>query len=131
MQANDLSLSAHNPILIYSLLAFYGLLTVIMLVYVQTRFRHANRMLKVLATEWTTADTRHAGFVGKAQEQIAKLSVPAPVPVVSKSATVNFDTRNQVVAMGKKGFGAAEIAKTCGLQEGDVEVLLGMSRLQK
>jgi len=64
-------------------------------------------------------------------EKAAKLSVPAPVPVASKSATVNFDTRNQVVAMGKKGFGAAEIAKTCGLQEGDVEVLLGMSRLQK
>ena len=129
MQANDLNLSIHNPILIYSFLALYGLLTVVLLVYVQAKFRSATKVLQILQTEWDSADSRHAGFVGRAQEQIAKLAVPAAVPV--KSASVNFDTRNQVVAMGKKGFTAIEIAKTCSLQEGDVDVLLGMARLQK
>lgn len=130
MQANDLNLSVHNPILIYSFLALYGLLTVVLLVYVQSKFRYATKVLRVLQTEWDSAESRHAGFVGRAQEQIAKLAVPAVAAPV-KSASINFDTRNQVVAMGKKGFTATEIAKTCGLQEGDVEVLMGMSRLQK
>ena len=129
MQANALNLSIHNPILIYSFLALYGLLTVTILVYVQTKFRYATKVLRILQTEWDAAESRHAGFVGKAQEQIAKISVPVAAP--SKPAPVSFDTRNQVVAMGKKGFTAIDIAKTCGLQEGDVEVLLGMARLQK
>ena len=130
MQANDLSLSLHSPVLIYSFLALYGLMTVMLLVYVQSKFRHAAKLLQALQVEWSTADTRHAGFVGKAQQQIAKLSGPAPTKVAVTSS-VNLDTRNQVVAMGKKGFTAADIARTCGLQEGDVEVLLGIARLQK
>jgi hypothetical protein len=129
VQANDLNLSIHSPILIYSFLALYGLLTILILVYVQTKFRSATKILEILQTEWDTADSRHAGFVGKAQEQIAKLAAPAPSP--SKPASINFDMRNQVVAMGKKGFTAIDIAKTCGLQEADVEVLLGMTRLQQ
>ena len=131
MQANDLNLSIHSPILIYSFLALYGLMTVTLLVYVQSRFRESAKLLQALQAEWSTADTRHAGLVGKAQEQIAKLSAPAPAANPVQTSSVNLDIRNQVVAMGKKGFTAAEIAKTCGLQEGDVEVLLGMARLQK
>jgi hypothetical protein len=131
VQANDLSLSVHNPILVYSFLALYGLVTVGLMVYVQTKFRQAAKVLASLQTEWSTADMRHAGFVGKAQEQIAKLAVPAPVPSPVKMASINLDTRNQVVAMGKKGFTASEIARTCGLQEGDVDVLLGIAKLQR
>ncbi len=131
MLANDLNLSIHSPILIYSFLALYGLMTVVVLVYVQTNFRHAAKVLQSLQVEWSTADTRHAGFVGKAQEQMAKLAAPVPSSNPAKTSSVNGDIRNQVVAMGKKGFTATEIAKTCGLQEGDVEVLLGVARLQK
>ena len=131
MQANDLNLSIHSPILIYSFLALYGLMTVTLLVYVQSKFRHAAKVLQALQAEWSSADTRHAGFVGKAQEQIAKLSTPTPATNPVKTSSVNVDIRNQIVAMGKKGFTATEIAKTCGMQEGDVEVLLGMARLQK
>ena len=58
-------------------------------------------------------------------------STPTPATNPVKASSVNIDIRNQVVAMGKKGFTATEIAKTCGMQEGDVEVLLGMARLQK
>ncbi len=131
MQANDLNLSIHSPILIYSFLALYGLMTVTLLLYVQSKFRHATKVLQALQLEWSSADTRHAGFVGKAQEQIAKLATPAPATNPLKTSSVNVDTRTQVIAMGKKGFTAPEIARTCGLQEGDVEVLLGIARLQK
>jgi hypothetical protein len=129
--ANDLNLSIHNPILIYTFLALYGLLTLTMLAYVHTRFRSATSVLKTLQVEWDSAESRHAGFVGKAQEQISKLAVPAvPMVPVVKNAAVSFDMRNQVIAMGKKGFKALEIAKSCGLHEGEVDVLLGMARLQ-
>jgi hypothetical protein len=106
-------------------------MTITLALYVQQKFRHAAKVLQALQTEWSSADTRHAGFVGRAQEQIAKLSAPAPAAKPVKTSTVSLDIRNQVIAMGKKGFTAPEIAKTCGLQEGDVEVLLGMARLQK
>lgn len=132
MLANDLNLSVHNPILIYSFLALYGLLTVLILFYVQGRFRQSNRALKTLMTEWSQAETRHAGFVGQAQEQISKLAVPTPAPTFfARRDGIGFDVRNQVVAMAKRGLGATEIARSCGLQEGDVEVLLGMARLQR
>ena len=48
MQANDLNLSIHSPILIYSFLALYGLMTVTLLVYVQSKFRHAAKVLQAL-----------------------------------------------------------------------------------
>ena len=131
MQANDLSLSAHNPVLIYTVLALYGLLTIAVLAYVRTRFRTATGILKTLQVEWDNAESRHAGFVGKAQEQIAKLAVPAPVVAAVKNVGLSFDLRNQVVAMGKKGFKPLEIARSCGLHEGEVDVLLSMARLLK
>ncbi len=131
MQANDLSLSVHNPMLIYTVLALYGLLTITVLAYVRTRFRTATGILKTLQVEWDNAESRHAGFVGKAQEQIAKLAVPAPVVAAVKNVGLSFDLRNQVVAMGKKGFKSLEIARSCGLHEGEVDVLLSMARLQK
>lgn len=133
MLANDLSLSIRNPILIYSLLALYGLLTVLILTYVHAKFRVATKTLKLLQTEWSSAESRHANFVGVAQEHLSKLTVPAP-PVaapVARTAAVGFDTRNQVVAMAKRGMVITDIARTCGLHEGEVEVLLGMARLGK
>ena len=129
MLANDSSLSIHNPILIYSFLAVYGLLTVAILAYVHAKFRFATKALSMLNAEWKSAEAMHAGIVGKAQAQISKLSVPVPPPV--KQASVSGDMRKQVVAMGKKGLRAIEIAKACGLHEGEVDVLLGMARLQR
>ena len=129
MLANDSSLSIHNPILIYSFLAVYGMLTVAILAYVHAKFRFATKALSMLSTEWKSAEAMHVGFVGKAQEQISKLSVPV-TPTVAKHASVSGDMRKQVVAMGKKGLGAIDIAKACGLHEGEVDVLLGMARLQ-
>lgn len=132
MLANDSNLSLHNPILIYSLFVLYGLLTVLILTYVYAKFRVATKTLNLLQTEWSAAESRHAGFVGAAQEHLSKLTVPAPVPAVAvRHAPVNFDVRNQVVAMAKRGIAPAEIGRVCGLHEGEVEVLLGMVRLQR
>jgi hypothetical protein len=131
MPANDLNLSIHNPILIYSFLALHGLLTVLVLTYVHAKFRTTARTLKLLSSEWQSAESRHVGFVGAAQEQLSKLTVPPPPAVPVRNAAVNFDVRNQVVAMAKRGVAAPEIARSCGLHEGEVEVLLGMARLQR
>src|SRR6185295_9967737 len=124
--ANDLSLSIRNPILIYSFLALYGVLTVVILMYVHAKFRVASKMVKLLQTEWTSAESRHANFVGAAQEHLSKLAVPAPAPVQALPArmaqmarsAVGFDVRNQVVTMAKRGIGIADIARNCGLHEG-------------
>jgi hypothetical protein len=130
--ANDLKLSIHNPILIYSFLALYGMLTVVILTYVHTKFRTTAKTLKLLATEWESADSRHAGFVGAAQEQLSRLTIAPPVQALPVRATaVNFDLRNQIVAMAKRGIASPEIARSCGLHEGEVEVVLGMVRIQR
>ena len=133
MLANDLSLSIRNPILIYSFLALYGLLTVLILTYVHAKFRVASKTLRLLQTEWMTAESKHSIFVGRAQEQLSKLSVAAPVPVAvpAAKAPVGFDIRHHVVTMAKRGIAIADIARNCGLHEGEVEVVLGMARLQQ
>lgn len=133
MLANDLNLSIHNPLLIYSFLALYGLLTVVILLYVSSRFRGANRTLKALQAEWAKAESNHSDFVGAARQHLAKLSTPPPTPAlpVARTTVVGFDVRNQVGAMAKRGIGIADIARNCGLHEGEVEVLLGMTRLAK
>ena len=133
MLPTELNVSIHNPMLIYSLLALYGVLTVLVLTYVHSRFRLATKTLKMLETEWQSASSRHDGFVGAAQEQLSKLSTPPPVsrslPV--RNTAVNFDVRNQVAALAKRGVAPLEIARTCGLHEGEIEVVLGMVRLAR
>ncbi len=132
MPVNGLSLSMHNPILVYSFLALYGVVTIVVLTYVHAKFRIANKTLKMLQKEWDTAESRHADFLGAAHQQISKLATAAapavPQPIV-RQAAVSFDTRNQVVAMAKRGIGVSDIARACGLNEAEVEVLLGMARL--
>jgi hypothetical protein len=122
-----------SPVLVYTLLALYGMLTIAVLAYVHRKFHYATRTLEMLKTEWDSADTLHAGFVGRAQEQISKLATPPAVipPAVMPKSSIGFEMRHQVVAMGKKGFSPVEIAKVCNLNEGEVEVLLGMARLQR
>jgi hypothetical protein len=105
VQANDLKTLMDNRILIYSLFAVYGVFTVAFVIYIQMKFRKAAGVLQKLQTEWDTADARHAGFVGAAQEQISKLAVPATAPPSSKQTPVTFDTRNQVVILGMARLG--------------------------
>ena len=127
--ANNLSVSMHNPILVYSLLALHGLLMLSLLLYVYSKFRTAANTLTQLRTEWQSAESKHATFLGVAQERLATLSRPAAL--MTSTAGVGADTRNQVQAMAKRGMTVNDIARTCGLQEGEIDVILGMARLQR
>jgi hypothetical protein len=132
MSASDLSLSIRNPVLIYSFLAVYGVLTLLLITYVRAKFRTAEKALKMLHTEWESAESQHASIVGAAQEKLSKLTPGRPAPTsAARIGAVGLDTRNQVVVMAKRGIAAIDIARTCNLQEGEVEVILGISRLQK
>jgi hypothetical protein len=128
---SDLSPLIHNPIVVYSFLGLYGLLMLLLIAYVHTKFRSAGRMLKRLQSEWQIAETQHSNFVVSAHERLSKLSSPAPAVTAPRTTSIGTDIRTQVVAMAKRGITATDIARSCGLQEGDIDVILGMARLQR
>ena len=134
MLVNASSLLTLNPIIVYATLALYGLLFALMFLYLHSRFRTSLKVLALLKNDWALAESSHAGLVETAQEKIARLSLEMPgkshaQPPAIK--TVTSDTRTQVVAMGKRGLGITEIARTIGLPEGEVDVLLGLARMQR
>jgi DNA-directed RNA polymerase specialized sigma24 family protein len=136
VSANASSLLTLNPTIVNLELGLYGLLFACVFAYVHMKFRKANRMLATLKKEWDGAESKHAGFVEFAQHQLTNLaSEPAVVkplsPVPAFSQGVTADTRNQVAVMGRRGIPLSEIARSCGLPEGEVDVLLSMARMQR
>jgi DNA-directed RNA polymerase specialized sigma24 family protein len=134
--ANASSLLTLNPIIVNLELGLYGLLFVGLFIYVHLKFRKADRLLKVLKKEWDGAETKHAGLLQVAQHRISRLGLEseATKPDISDPAVspaVPADTRNQITAMGRRGISASEIARSCGLPEGEVDVLLSMARMQR
>ena len=133
MSLNVSSLLTLNPIIVNMELGLYGLLFVVLFIYVHLKFRKAGRLLTALQKDWTSATSIHAGMVGTAQARISRLTVKsqAVVPFASAPSAVTSDTRSQVTAMGRRGTPVHEIARSCGLPEGEVDVLLGMARIQR
>ena len=133
MLANVSVLSAVNPIVLYSVLGFYGILILTVLVYVYHKFSGAARLLDSLRKDWESAENTHKDLLTQAKEHVSKLTpAPTALNVAANSArSVNFDTRHQVMAMGRKGFETAEIARACAISEADVDVLLGLARIQR
>ena len=133
VQASDLSLSIHNPLLVYGLLALYGLLTLLLMSYVRSKFHAAAKALAKLQADWQSAQSTHASFIGVAQEKLLKLSAaPAPAATAApKSGALGFEMRTQIVSMAKRGMRTMDIARACGLTEGEAEVVLSMARLQR
>jgi hypothetical protein len=130
--ANDLSPLIHNPIVVYSFLGLYGLLLLLLIAYVHTRFRRAAKALKLLQTEWSSAESKYSNFVGMAQEQLSKLSAPAAKAApLARPAGLAPDVHNRVVSMANRGIALTDIAQSCSLQEGEVDVILGMARLER
>jgi hypothetical protein len=131
---NASALLIANPIVIYSTLGFYGLIIVAVLLYVYRKFSGATLLLESLRKDWETADLDHTNLLKQAKEHVSKLA-PQPSPsgalAVAGPRSVNFDTRNQVIAMGRKGFTAADISRACAMPESDIDVLLGLARLQR
>jgi hypothetical protein len=121
----------NNPIVIYVVLGLYGVVLFLLFSYVRNKFQGSARLLDALKHEWDSADSRHAGFVDHAQAQITRLAAhPKQSTEAASHERVNRDIRNQVVTMGKKGISTTDIARSCGLPEGEVDVLLGMARMQ-
>ena len=134
MSANASNLLTLNPIIVYATLALYGLLFAFMFLYVHNRFKTSSRVLSLLTNDWADAESKHADLVETAHGRIARLSVEIPARVQAQQPDmkmVTSDTRTQVVAMGKRGLGVAEIARNTGLPEGEVDVLLGLARMQR
>jgi DNA-directed RNA polymerase specialized sigma24 family protein len=134
--ANASSLLTLNPIIVNLELGLYGLLFVCIFIYVHMKFRKADRLLKALKKEWDGAESKHAGLMQFAQHRISKIgaepgaakTVQATLPV---SQAVSPDTRSQITAMGRRGIPVTDIARSCGLPEGEVDVLLSMARMQR
>jgi DNA-directed RNA polymerase specialized sigma24 family protein len=136
VSVNASSLLTLNPIIVNLELGLYGLLFVCIFIYVHAKFRKADRLLKGLKKEWDGAESKHAGLIQVAQHRISRLGAEAEVvkpglaaPTVSQA--VPPDTRNQVTAMGRRGIPVSDIARSCGLPEGEVDVLLSMARMQR
>jgi len=134
MSANASALLTVNPIVIYSVLGMYGLLIVAVMLYVHRKFSGAKLLLNSLKTDWDSAESNHHNLLKQAKDHVSKLAL-APSPALMTAAgparLVSFDTRNQVIAMGRKGFTTSDIARTCAMPEADVDVLLGLARIQR
>jgi hypothetical protein len=132
MLANVSALSAVNPIVVYGVLAFYGIVIFAVLLYVYNKFSGAARLLESLRKDWESAETTHKDMLAQAKEHVSKLTpAPAALNAAATARSVNFDTRHQVMAMGRKGFQTADIARACAMPEADVDVLLGLARIQR
>ena len=132
MLANASSLLTLNPLIVYATLGLYGLLFASMFLFLHSQSRRTDRVFQTLKTEWNAADSRHVGLVESAQESFHRLAAqPARVAAHATQASVTVDTRTQVVAMAKRGLPVLDIARSCGLAEGEVDVLLGMARMQQ
>jgi len=100
------------------------------------KFRKADRVLKALKKEWDGAASNHAGLLQVAQHRITRIGdesvVAKPFAAVqSAPQAVTPDTRSQITAMGRRGIPVSDIARSCGLPEGEVDVLLSMARMQR
>jgi len=130
----NISLSTLNPVIVYGVLGLYGILILAVLLYVYHKFRGASRLLNSLMKDWSSAESSHKSLLTQAKEHVSKFTPPAsPALAVAPGGTrsVTFDTRNQVIAMGRKGFSPADIGRACAIPEADVDVLLGLARIQR
>jgi hypothetical protein len=122
-----------NPIIVNLELGLYGFLFAGIFLYVNRKFRKAGNVLHEMQKEWVRAESAHAALLQEIRHRLANLTMEtaAARTFAPEPAPVTADVRNQVAAMGRRGIAASEIASSCGLPEGEVDVLLGMSRLQK
>ena len=139
MLANASSLLTLNPIIVNLELGLYGLLFACIFIYVHMKFRKADHLLKALKKEWDGAESKHAGLMQFAQHRISRIGgesaaanpIPPALQALAASQAVSPDTRTQITAMGRRGIPVSDIARSCGLPEGEVDVLLSMARMQR
>jgi hypothetical protein len=113
-------------------LAVQVVLLAIIVAYIW-KFRKAGRLFESFQRQWTAAAADHKTLLTEAQERVNSLTAPRPETLVFQTRRPQLisDARNHVVAMAKKGASPDEIARTCGLPENAVHVMLGFARLQE
>ena len=126
--------SSVSMIVIYALAA-QAVLFALLLSFLYFRLGSTNRLLVTFQKNWSSAEANHKTLVDEAREKLTEFSSAAPqakqFAITPKRGSLSSEIRTQVLALAKKGFAAADIARTCGLPENDIGVLLGLARLQK
>ena len=120
--------------IIFAVLAIYGFAMALGLFYGDRRFRRAGKILDALQREWVDAESSHTNLMSTARERVSRFAWGAEgstgIPALARTP-VSFDLRNQVVAMARKGASPLEISRICAIPLPDIDVLLGMARIEK
>jgi len=126
--------SSVSMIVIYALAA-QAVLFALLLSFLYFRLGSTNRLLLTFQKNWSSAEANHKTLVDEAREKLTEFSSAAPqakqFAITPKRGSLSSEIRTQVLSLARKGFAAADIARTCGLPESDIGVLLGFARLQK
>ncbi len=127
--------SMPDQIGIYLALGLCGLSIIFLALHVQRKFVRASGALTALNREWEDAQARFFKIAEAAQKQIGSLEIEPhlvgrQVSRQESSGEISFAVRNRVIAMGKSGATPGDIARSAGLEEAEVNVLLGMSRVE-
>ena len=123
-----------NMLFIFGLAA-QALLFGLLVFFLYFRLRSTHRLIRTFRHDFSSAESNHRTLVDEARGRLAELS-PAIAPakqfaITPKRGALSSEIRNQIAALGKKGFTIADIARTCSIPESDIGVLLGFARLQK
>jgi hypothetical protein len=126
--------SSASMIVIYALAA-QAVLFALLLSFLYFRLGSTNRLIVTFQKNWATAEANHKTLVDEARVKLTELSPAAPqanqFAITPKRGSLSSEIRTQVLALGRKGFTTADIARTCGLPENDIGVLLGFARIQR
>lgn len=133
METNAYLLLTPDKIGIYLTLGLCGLLVMLLALHAQRRFRRASSplaTLNVLNKEWEEAQSKFFEAADQAKERIGELNLPQREPAFQGPAEeIGLELRNHVMSMAKRGAGNDEIARSAGLTEAEVDVMLGMARI--
>ena len=96
------------------------------------KFRRTSRLFEKFQQQWAAAESSHKTLLAEAHERVSNITTPPPDTLAfhPRRPSLSSEARNHVVAMSKNGLPADEIARTCGIPENAVNVVLGFARLQ-
>ena len=114
---------------IYLALGLCGLSIVFLALHVQRRFVRASGALTTLNREWAEAQAQFMNLAEVAQRQMSTQTVHEKAPPQEPVGEISSGLRNQITAMSRNGAAAEDIARTAGLSEAEINVLLGMARV--
>jgi hypothetical protein len=97
------------------------------------KFRRTSQLFESFQRQWTEAESRHQTLLTEARERVHNIVTPPPDTLLfqPRRPSLNSEARSHVVNMSRNGASAGDIARTCGIPESAVHVVLGMARLQE